>query len=151
MGTYYLNIALHLALLLVMPPLLLGIIGRTKAWFAGRRGPPLLQLYFDLYRLLRKNMVISTTTTWMFQAAPVVTLAALLLAGVLMPLAGFDAPVQFAGDLVLFAYLLGLGRFFTTSAALDTGSMCQPRALVRAATMSPIVCSSATSSSEGRP
>jgi formate hydrogenlyase subunit 4 len=113
---------MHLAILLLMPPLLPGIINRTKAWFAGRRGPPLFQLYFDLFRLLRKEMVLSTTTTWIFQAGPIITLAAVLLAGVLVPLAGFDAPIQFPGDLVLFAYLFGLGRFFTTSAALDTGS-----------------------------
>jgi formate hydrogenlyase subunit 4 len=122
MGSYLINVAMHLVLLLLMPPLLLGVISRTKAWFGGRRGPPLLQPYFDLLRLMRKGMVISTTTTWMFQAGPVITLAAVLIAGMLVPLAGFDAPIRFVGDLVLFAYLFGVGRFFTTSAALDTGS-----------------------------
>jgi formate hydrogenlyase subunit 4 len=112
----------HFTLLLVMPPLLLGVINKTKAWFAGRRGPPLLQAYYDLARLFRKDMVISQTTTWMFRAGPVVTLCAVLLAGCLAPLGGFDAPVRFTGDLVLFAYLLALGRFFTAAAALDTGS-----------------------------
>jgi len=79
-------------------------------------------LYFDLYRLMKKGMVISTTTTWIFVAAPLVTLAAVLVAGLLMPLGPFTSPIHFAGDLVLFAYLFGLARFFTTSAALDTGS-----------------------------
>jgi len=118
----WLTILIHVLLLTVMPPLLLGIINKTKAWFAGRNGPPVLQLYYDLARLMRKGMVISQTTTWMFQIGPIITLAAILLAGVLVPLAGFNAPIHFAGDLVLFAYLFGLGRFFTTSAALDTGS-----------------------------
>ena len=112
----------HVALLLALPPLLLGVINRTKAWFAGRRGPPLLQPYYDLARLFRKEMVISQTTTWVFRAGPVVTLCAVVLAGLLVPLGALDAPVHFTGDLVLFAYLLALGRFFTTVAALDTGS-----------------------------
>jgi formate hydrogenlyase subunit 4 len=112
----------HFALLLALPPLLLGVINRTKAWFAGRRGPPLLQTYYDLARLFRKGMVLSRTTTWVFRAGPVVALCAILLAGALVPFGAFDAPVRFSGDLVLFAYLLALGRFFTTAAALDTGS-----------------------------
>ncbi len=116
------NLAIHLALLLVMPPLLLGVINKTKAFFGGRRGPPVLQLYWDLARLMRKGLVFSHTTTMIFRAAPVVTLVAVVLAGLLMPLGPFDAPIRFAGDLVLFAYLFGLARFVTTAAALDTGS-----------------------------
>lgn len=113
---------IHVLLLVSMPPLLLGVINKTKAWFAGRNGPPVLQLYYDLIKLMRKGMVISTATTWIFIAGPVVTLAAVLLAGMLMPIGGFNAPIAFAGDLVLFAYLFGLARFFTTAAAMDTGS-----------------------------
>ena len=115
-------VLVHFALLLALPPLLLGVINKTKAWFAGRRGPPLLQAYYDLARLFRKEMVFSRTTTWVFRAGPVVTLSAVLLAGALAPFGAFDAPVRFTGDLVLFAYLMALGRFFTTAAALDTGS-----------------------------
>jgi formate hydrogenlyase subunit 4 len=116
------NLAIHVALLLVMPPLLLGVINKTKAFFGGRVGPPLLQPYRDLGRLMRKGLVLSRTTTMIFRAAPVVTLVAVLLSGLLVPLGPFDAPIRFAGDLVLFAYLFGLARFFTTAAALDTGS-----------------------------
>ena len=112
----------QILLLLVLPPLLPGVINKTKALFAGRVGPPVLQPYYDLLKLGRKGVVISTTTTWIFILAPVVTLAALLVAGLLVPLGSFAAPVAFGGDLILFAYLLSLGRFFTTAAALDTGS-----------------------------
>ena len=105
-----------------MPLLLLGIIGKTKAAFAGRVGPPLLQPYFDVIKLLRKGSVFSRTTTWVFKAGPVVGLVTALFAAVLIPLGGHLAPVSFEGDLVLFAYLFGLGRFFTVAAALDTGS-----------------------------
>jgi formate hydrogenlyase subunit 4 len=117
-----LTILIHLLLLLSMPPLLLGVISKTKARFAGRTGQPVFQLYYDLARLLRKGMVFSTATTWVFRAGPLVTLASILIAGLLVPLGRFNSPIHFTGDLVLFAYLLGLARFFTTSAALDTGS-----------------------------
>ncbi len=113
---------IHLLVLLVLPPLLLGFINKTKALFAGRRGPPLLQVYFDISKLLRKGLVLSETTTWVFRAGPIVTLASVALAGLLVPLGSPLAPVAFAGDMILFAYLLGLARFFTTAAALDTGS-----------------------------
>jgi formate hydrogenlyase subunit 4 len=116
------GILIHVVVLLLFPPLLLGLINKTKAWFAGRVGPPVLQTYFDIAKLLRKGMVISDTTTWVFRAGPVVTLVAVLLAGLVIPLGRFNAPISFTGDLILFAYLFALGRFFTTSAALDTGS-----------------------------
>lgn len=113
---------IHLLLALALAPLLPGIINRTKAWFAGRRGPPLLQTYYDLAKLLRKGAVFSRTTTWVFRSGPVVGLAAALVAQALVPFGAAPALVNFGGDLVLFAYLLGLMRFFTVIAALDTGS-----------------------------
>jgi len=112
----------HILVLLAAPPLLVGIINRTKSIFAGRRGPPVLQPYHDLAKLLRKGSVYSTTTTWIFRAGPIVSLAAVLVAGLLVPLAGLASPLGFEGDLILFAYLLGLARFFTVLAAMDTGS-----------------------------
>jgi len=114
--------ALQLLLFLWLPPLLLGVINRVKALFAGRTGPPLLQPYFDLLRLLRKGSVYSRTTTWVFRAGPVVGLAAVATAGLLLSFGGAPALLSFTGDFVLFAYLLGLARFFTALAALDTGS-----------------------------
>ena len=116
------NALVHLILLLAMPPLLLGVINRTKAWFAGRNGPPLWQPYYDIVKLMQKGLVLSSTTTWVFVIAPVIGLVAIVLAGLLVALGPFNAPISFAGDLILFAYLLGLARFFTATAALDTGS-----------------------------
>jgi len=113
---------LQVLVLLVLPPLLIGVINKVKALVAGRVGPPLLQSYYDLAKLLRKDTVTSLTTTWVFVAGPAVTLIAILLAGLLVPIGPGPAVVNFSGDFVLFAYLLGLARFFTTSAALDTGS-----------------------------
>ncbi|TLM65948.1 MAG: hydrogenase [Deltaproteobacteria bacterium] len=114
--------ALHLTLLLVFAPLLSGVIARTKALFAGRTGAPLLQPYFDLARLLRKESVFSRTTTWVFLAGPVAGVAVPVLAALLMPFGALPAPFAFTGDLLLFVYLFGVARFFTVAAALDTGS-----------------------------
>jgi formate hydrogenlyase subunit 4 len=116
------HVVLHVLVAFALPPLLLGVIGKTKAAFAGRVGPPLLQPYYDLVKLFRKGTVFSTTTTWVFRAGPVVGLATAALALLLVPLGGPAAPLAFPGDMILLAYLLGLGRFFTASAALDTGS-----------------------------
>lgn len=113
---------LTIALPLLLAPLLLGIINRTKAMVAGRTGQPLLQLYHDLLKLLRKGAVYSRTTTWIFRAGPIVGLAAVLVAAAFVPLGGTRAAIAFPGDLIFVAYLLGLTRFFTVVAALDTGS-----------------------------
>ena len=113
---------LHLLLGLALAPLLLGIINRTKAFFGGRVGQPLLQSYHDLWKLLHKGAVYSRTTTWVFRAGPIVSLAAVLAALTLVPFGGCPALVAFPGDFLLLAYLLGLARFFIVSAALDTGS-----------------------------
>ena len=107
---------------LALAPLLLGVINRTKAVFAGRRGQPLLQTYFDIWKLLHRGAVYSRTTTWVFRAGPVVGLACALVATALVPLGGVAAPLWFSGDLFLLVYLLAVMRFFTVLAALDTGS-----------------------------
>jgi formate hydrogenlyase subunit 4 len=107
---------------LALAPLLPGIINRTKAIVAGRNGQPLLQLYYDLAKLARKGAVYSRTTGWVFKAGPVVGLVSAVAVLAILPLGGAPAPVGFSGDLIVLAYLLGLMRFFTVSAALDTGS-----------------------------
>lgn len=114
--------SLHVLSALTLPPLLLGVIAKIKARIGGRTGPPLLQPYYDLIKLSQKSAVISTTTTWVFLAGPVVGLATVVIAVLLLPLGDARAPISFSGDMILFAYVLGLGRFFTAAAALDTGS-----------------------------
>ncbi len=107
---------------LLLSPLMLGVINRTKARAGGRRGPPLLQVYYDLWRLLNKGAVYSRTTTWIFRAGPTVALAALITAALLMPLGSCTAALEFRGDLILFTYLLALARLSIVLAALDVGS-----------------------------
>lgn len=112
---------IHLSVLLGSPPFFLGIIAKTKALFAGRKGPPLFQPYFDLIKLFRKGTVYSSASSWILRVAPIVIFSAVLSAGLFFPLFG-QAPLHFEGDIILFAYLLGLGRFWILLAALDVGS-----------------------------
>jgi formate hydrogenlyase subunit 4 len=127
---------LQLVAFLALAPLLPGVIGRIKARMAGRVGPPLLQPWRDLARLAGKGAVYSRTTTWVFRAGPVVGLAAILAAGLLVPLGAPAATVVFAGDFALMAALLGLARFVTVTAALDTGSSFEGMGAAREVTIS---------------
>jgi len=113
---------LHWSLALILAPLLPGIINRTKAWFGGRRGQPLPQAYHDLHKLLRKGAVYSRTTTGIFRLGPVLGLAIVMVALALVPAGALGAPLAFRGDFIFLAYALGLMRFTTVLAALDTGS-----------------------------
>jgi formate hydrogenlyase subunit 4 len=113
---------MQLVLALLLAPLLVGVVRRTQATFAGRRGPPLGQAYSDLWKLAHKGAVFSRTTTWVFRAGPVVGLACALVALALLPLAGTPGLVAFRGDPLLLVGLLALARFATVLAALDTGS-----------------------------
>lgn len=130
------HIALHVLVALLLPPLVPGLIARVKARMAGRTGPPLLQLYYDLAKLARKEAVYSRTTTWVFLAGPVATVAAGLVASLLVPFGHTPAPVRFEGDAVLFAYLFGLARFLTILSALDTGSSFEGMGAAREAAFS---------------
>ena len=124
------------ALALALAPLLPGIINRVKAKFAGRHGKPLLQTYYDIAKLLGKGEVISRTATWTFAAAPAIALAGTACAMALLPLGGAPSPLAFAGDFVLAAYLLGMGRFAVMLGALDTGSAFEGMGASREATFS---------------
>jgi formate hydrogenlyase subunit 4 len=111
-----------LVVLAVAAPLVPGIAVRTKAVLTGRRGTPAWQLYADLWKLARRGVVYSSTTTWVFRAAPVVLVTTTIAAASLVPLDGRSATLRFAGDAIAFAYLFALGRFGLVLAALDTGS-----------------------------
>ncbi len=97
-------------------------INKVKAWVAGRRGPPVLQLYYDLARLWRKGVVLSTLASPGFVAGPAVAWVAVLGAALLLPLGPAGAALSFRGDVLLLIYLLALARFGTAWAALETGS-----------------------------
>ncbi len=130
-----LDIILHLSLLLVLPPLLLGVVNRTKALWSGRRGQPLLQLYYDLAKLSRKGLVLGSVTTPVFWLGPILSVATVVLAALLLPFGQHAPVVSFSGDLILFCYLLALARFFVAAAALDTGSAFEGMGAAREVTL----------------
>jgi formate hydrogenlyase subunit 4 len=120
--TTALDILLRLAAWLLLAPLLPGIINKVKAWVAGRRGPPVLQLYFDLAKLWRKGVVLSTAVSPMHVLGPAMAWVAILAAALLLPVGPAGASLSFRGDALLFVYLLAFARFCIALAALDTGS-----------------------------
>ncbi|MGI5923309.1 MAG: respiratory chain complex I subunit 1 family protein [Lentisphaeria bacterium] len=107
---------------LLLAPLLYGIINKVKAFFAGRHGPRLLQVYYDIIKLSRKAGIFSRTTSGVLQLAPIVSLVAVLMAMLFIPAGLFRSPLAFTGDVIFFCYLLGLSRMLTILAAMDTGS-----------------------------
>jgi len=113
---------IHILLALMLSPFLMGIINRVKAKFAGRKGQPLLQTYYDIIKLLKKGSVYSATTTWVFRMGPVLGLAAVITSIMIIPSGGIGGVLSFSGDFILMAYALGLTRFITVVAAMDTGS-----------------------------
>lgn len=81
----------NLLLIIGTAPLLLSFVNRTKAYFAGRQGPSLLQPYFDVWRLLNKGAVFSDVTSWVFRLAPTLNLVTILMALGLVPIFGFPS------------------------------------------------------------
>ncbi|OIP17676.1 MAG: hydrogenase [Comamonadaceae bacterium CG_4_9_14_3_um_filter_60_33] len=112
----------HMAVTLVMPFLLVGVINRTKSWWAARKGPGLWQSFHDLRRLLRKRPVVSNTATPLFRLGAYVVLVCALAAMAFVPLLGQFAPLSFAHDFVAVAYILGLARLVLMLSAMDVGS-----------------------------
>ena len=118
----FVEFVVRLAGWLVLAPLLPGIINKVKAWVGGRRGPPVLQLYYDLARLWQKGVVLSTLVSPGFVAGPAVAWVAVLGAALLLPLGPIGASLSFHGDVLLLIYLLALARFCMAWAAMETGS-----------------------------
>jgi formate hydrogenlyase subunit 4 len=113
---------ISLAVALCAAPLFPGIILKVKAFFAGKNGPPLLIKYYTLIKLLRKGSVYSTSTSVIFRLGPTVSFAAAVFALFFLPLGGIAPLLSFHGDVIVLFYVMGIGRFFTVIAAMDTAS-----------------------------
>lgn len=108
--------------MLMGAPLLQGVLKKMKSRLQGRQGPSLFQPYFDLWKLLRKQNVVSEHASWVFRSTPYIVFASTVSASLFVPAWTVVSPLGFAGDVILVVYLLGLARFFEALAALDTGS-----------------------------
>jgi len=112
---------INLALALVLSPLIPGIINRIKSLFAGRKGPSIFQLYFDLFKLLKKGAVYSESSSFFLKLAPSIILAFIIGALLIIPFGGTRF-FSFQGDVILFIYFFAGARIVMIFAALDTGS-----------------------------
>ena len=130
---------LNILILLLAPFLMLGIIKKTKAFWAGRKGVSILQPLWDFIKLMKKDVVYSKTTSWVFKFAPIVGFASVIFASLFVPLVNGLAVINLQFSFILFAYILGLGKFFSLLGALDTGSSFEGMGASREACFSTIV------------
>lgn len=130
---------LNLIILLFVPFLMMGVIKKTKAFWAGRKGVSLFQPLYDFIRLMKKDFVISRTTSVVFKIAPVVAISSVLAASLFVPMATGTALINIQAGIIIFAYVLGLGKFFSLISAMDTGSSFEGMGASREACFTTIV------------
>jgi formate hydrogenlyase subunit 4 len=130
---------LNLIIILFVPFIMMGLIKKTKAFWAGKKGSSILQPLFDTIRLFKKDFVISKTTSVVFKIAPVITFATVLFAAMFVPLSNGSAIVNVEVGLIIFAYTLGLGKFAALISAMDTGSSFEGMGASREACFTSIV------------
>jgi len=112
----------QMALVLLAAPLLTGLVRKIKARLLRRRGPPPVQPYRDLWRLMRKEVVLATGASWLFRATPYLVFAATWVAASLVPTFATGLLFSWSADLIAIIALLGSGRFFLALAGLDVGT-----------------------------
>jgi formate hydrogenlyase subunit 4 len=112
----------QMSLVLVLAPLLTGLVRKVKARLQRRRGPPLIQPYRDLRRLLGKEVVLADNASWLFRVAPYIIFAVTWVAAALIPTFATGLLFSWSGDLIAIAALLGSARFVQALAALDIGT-----------------------------
>ena len=114
--------AAQMLLVLALAPLLVGFVRKVKARLLRRQGPPLIQPYRDIIRLLRKDVVLATSASWLFRAIPYLIFAATWVAAALVPTFATGLMFSWSADLIAIIALLGLARFFLALAGLDVGT-----------------------------
>ena len=112
----------QMLLVLVLAPLLTGFVRKVKARLLRRRGPPLLQPYRDLARLLRKDVVLAGNASWLFRVIPYLIFAATWVAASLVPTFRSGLLFSWTADLIALIALLGSARFFLALAGMDAGT-----------------------------
>src|SRR6185437_7694537 len=113
---------LQMVLVLVLAPGLTGLVRKVKARLLRRRGPSIIQPYRDLARLLRKEVVLANSASWLFRVSPYLIFAATWVAAALVPTFATGLPFGWSGDLIAIIALLGSARFFLTLAGMDVGT-----------------------------
>jgi len=125
---------INLFLILGIAPLFAGLINKLKAIATGRIGAPIFQPYYDLHRIFKKETINAATSSFVSRISPVINLAAITCAAAMLPIGFWKPLISFNGDIILFAYVLGLARFFQILAAMDIGSSFEGMGAAREAT-----------------
>ena len=112
----------QMLLVLSLAPLLTGFVRKIKAQLLRRQGPPLLQPYRDLVRLMRKDVVLAANASWLFRAIPYIIFAGTWVAASLVPTFGSGLMFSWSADLIAIIALLGSARFFLALAGMDVGT-----------------------------
>jgi formate hydrogenlyase subunit 4 len=112
----------QMLLVLLLAPLLTGVIRKVRARILSRRGPPLLQPYRDLTRLLRKDAVLAENASWLFRVIPYIVYAATWVAAALVPTFAIGLIFSWSADMIAIIALLATARFFLALAGLDVGT-----------------------------
>ena len=119
---FVLYLVINTLVVIAISPLFVSLIKKVKAWTQGRQGPSVFQTYFTLIKLLKKEVIYSPNSSRIMRITPLVTMAAILVAALFVPLVFVPEPVGGIGNIILFLYLLALARFFMALAGLDAGS-----------------------------
>ncbi len=134
---------LNTVFVVLISPLFISLIKIVKAFTQGRRGPPLLQTYYLLSKLLRKENIYSTNTSVIMRITPYVNIVFVLTASLFVPFVFIPPPVVGIGNIILFLYLLVCAKFFMALAGLDAGStfggMGSSREMTFSAIVEPVV------------
>jgi len=112
----------QMALVLALAPLLTGLVRKAKARLVRRQGPPLVQPYRDLWRLMRKEAVLAENASWLFRSAPYLIFAGTWVAAALVPTFATGLMFSWSADLIAITALLGSARFFLALAGMDVGT-----------------------------
>jgi len=112
----------QMLLVLLLSPLLTGFVRKMKSRLLRKQGPPLLQPYRDLIRLMRKDVVLAHSASWLFRVIPYIIFAGTWVAASLVPTFRSGLLFSWSADLIAIVALLGSVRFFLALAGLDVGT-----------------------------
>jgi len=134
MGIDILQGIISIIVILGLSPLFAGLVNKQKAILTGRIGAPILQPYFELQKIFKKETINATSSSFISRISPLINLVTLVIAAAMLPVGFWKPLISFSGDIILFAYILGLARFFQILAAMDIGSSFEGMGAAREAT-----------------
>ncbi len=125
---------ISIVVIIGIAPLFAGLVNKQKAILTGRIGAPVWQPYYELQRLIKKETINSTTSSFVSRVSPLINFVTMIIAAAMLPVGFWKPLITFNGDIILFAYILGLARFFQILAAMDIGSSFEGMGAAREAT-----------------